>query len=65
MNPRIEELVLLALLACTCLVFAWAYDDMMFSAVFAAEAGFAGLPIAVIGGGRSRWGGGPGGGLAS
>jgi hypothetical protein len=48
MNPRIEELVLLTLLACTCLVFAWAYDDMMFSAVFAAEAGFAVVEAAYL-----------------
>lgn len=43
MNGKILELMLLAMLACLCLLFAWASDERMFAAVFAAEAACAGI----------------------
>jgi hypothetical protein len=38
MDPRVRELALLTMLACLCLGVAWAQDEELFGAVFAAEA---------------------------
>jgi hypothetical protein len=43
MDPRIRELVLLAMLACFCVGFASVLDEWMFALVFAAEAALAGI----------------------
>jgi hypothetical protein len=40
-DPRTREVALLCLLACVGIAFAWAYDEEVFAAVFAAEAGWA------------------------
>jgi hypothetical protein len=43
MDPRVRELAILGMLACFGLGLAWAYDEGMFAAVFAAEAAWAGI----------------------
>jgi hypothetical protein len=45
MNPRLREVALLMTLACVCVGVASALDEGIFAAVFAAEAGWAGIEV--------------------
>jgi hypothetical protein len=48
MDSKLQELALLGVLACLGLGFAWAQDEAIFAAVFAAEAAWAAVEAAYL-----------------
>jgi hypothetical protein len=48
MDSKLQELALLGVLACLGLGFAWAQDEGIFAAVFAAEAAWAAVEAAYL-----------------